>query len=109
VIAKTTDRYGRTVGHVLIEGRDLNLAMLEEGMAWHYKKYDKNTRLAAAEKEAREARRGLWQDREPVPACRVPAAATCVKEHPGCVRRSFKVLGCRGSLREKLCCLLPGG
>jgi endonuclease YncB( thermonuclease family) len=67
VIAKTTDRYGRTVGHVLIDGRDVNLEMLEEGMAWHYKKYDKNKRLGEAEESARAARKGLWQDRDPVP------------------------------------------
>jgi endonuclease YncB( thermonuclease family) len=65
VIRKTTDRYGRTVGHVLIDGRDVNLAMLEAGMAWHYKEYDRNKRLAEAENEARADRLGLWQDREP--------------------------------------------
>jgi endonuclease YncB( thermonuclease family) len=67
VVGKTRDKYGRSVGHVLIDGRDVNLEMLEEGMAWHYKKYDKNVRLSRAEEEARTAGRGLWQDRNPVP------------------------------------------
>jgi endonuclease YncB( thermonuclease family) len=67
VIAKTKDKYGRTVGHVLVDGRDANLLMLEEGMAWHYKHYDHNARLARAEEEARAAKKGLWGDREPVP------------------------------------------
>ena len=67
VVVKTRDKYGRSVGHVLIDGRDVNLEMLEEGMAWHYKKYDKNVRLSRAEEEARTAGRGLWQDRNPVP------------------------------------------
>lgn len=67
VTVKTRDRYGRTVGHVLIDGRDVNLEMLEEGMAWHYKKYDTNVRLSRAEENARAARKGLWQDRNPVP------------------------------------------
>ncbi len=67
VIAKTNDRYGRTVGHVMIDGRDVNLEMLEEGMAWHYKKYDHNARLARAEEDARVAKKGLWQDGAPVP------------------------------------------
>jgi endonuclease YncB( thermonuclease family) len=67
VIGKTRDKYGRTVGHVLSDGRDVNLEMLEEGMAWHYTKYDKNVRLSQAEGEARAAQRGLWQDRDPVP------------------------------------------
>ena len=39
VIVKTKDRYGRTVGHVLLDKRDMNLEMLEEGMAWHYAHY----------------------------------------------------------------------
>jgi len=45
VIAKTKDKYGRIVGHVMIDGRDVNLEMLKEGMAWHYEKYDHNNRL----------------------------------------------------------------
>lgn len=67
VVVKTREKYGRTVGHVLIDGRDVNLEMLEEGLAWHYVKYDKNIRLSRAEGEARAAQRGLWQDRDPVP------------------------------------------
>jgi endonuclease YncB( thermonuclease family) len=55
------------VGHVIVDGVDTNLAMLEAGMAWHYKEYDKNKRLAEAENEARAARRGLWQESDPVP------------------------------------------
>jgi len=67
VIPKTKDKYGRTVGHVLIDGRDVNLEMLEDGMAWHYKHYDHNARLARAEEEARAAKKGLWSDGDPVP------------------------------------------
>jgi endonuclease YncB( thermonuclease family) len=67
VIPKTKDKYGRTVGHILIDGRDVNLLMLEEGMAWHYKHYDHNARLARAEEEARAAKKGLWVDGDPVP------------------------------------------
>jgi len=66
VIVKTKDRYGRTVGHVLLDKRDMNLEMLEAGMAWHYAHYDHNKRLAEAEKEARGSRVGLWQDPNPV-------------------------------------------
>ena len=66
VIVKTKDRYGRTVGHVLLDKRDMNLEMLEEGMAWHYAHYDHNKRLAEAETEARGNRVGLWRDPNPV-------------------------------------------
>ena len=67
VIAKTKDKYGRTVGHVMIDGRDVNLEMLEAGMAWHYKHYDHNARLARAEEEAHAAKKGLWVDESSVP------------------------------------------
>jgi len=67
VIEKKKDRWGRTVAHVLVEGKDTNLMMLEQGMAWHYTEYSSNTRLQRAEDEARVARKGLWADRDPVP------------------------------------------
>jgi micrococcal nuclease len=67
VTAKKKDRYGRTVGHVLHGKRDINLEMLEEGMAWHYREYSKNKRLQQAEDEARATQKGLWKDRNPVP------------------------------------------
>src|SRR5262245_21583656 len=38
-----------------------------QGMAWHYVKYAPNDRtLAAAEAEARAAKRGLWSDPRPI-------------------------------------------
>ncbi len=66
VIEKKKDRWGRTIGHVLVDGRDTNLLMLEAGMAWHYREYSKNTRLQRAEDDARAATKGLWADREPI-------------------------------------------
>jgi endonuclease YncB( thermonuclease family) len=67
------DRYGRTVGKVLVSGRDTNLAMVVAGYAWHYKKYqaeqspDDRLLYDSAEQEARAARRGLWEDPDPIP------------------------------------------
>ena len=63
--AQDTDRYGRTVGKVFIDGRDVNLEMLRAGFAWHYKRYDKSAVYAEAESEARQNRRGLWADSNP--------------------------------------------
>ena len=60
------DRYGRIVGIVFLDGRDVNLEMLKAGMAWHYKKYDSTPAYAQAESEARAARRGLWQDKSSI-------------------------------------------
>lgn len=67
-----TDRYGRSVGKIVLAGRDINLAMVVAGFAWHYKAYAKeqsaeDQRLyAGAEIDARQANRGLWFDVEPV-------------------------------------------
>jgi micrococcal nuclease len=66
VITKKHDRYGRTIGHVLIDKRDINLELLEEGAVWHYKEYDHNKRLGEAEVSARAAGKGLWHDPDPI-------------------------------------------
>ena len=59
------DRYGRILGTVYVDGREVNLEMLRAGMAWHYKKYDSTLAYAQAETEARAAKRGLWQEKNP--------------------------------------------
>ena len=60
------DKYGRTLGDVYAGGKRVNLAMVEEGMAWAYKG-TKDAALLAAEGEARREKRGLWRDKAPVP------------------------------------------
>jgi endonuclease YncB( thermonuclease family) len=67
VSPKKKDKWGRTVGHIIVGGRDVNLEMLEEGMAWHYEKFDNNKRLREAEQSARVAQSGLWSDGNAVP------------------------------------------
>jgi endonuclease YncB( thermonuclease family) len=67
VVIEDVDRYGRTVGRVFYGDRDINLAMVQEGFAWHYKKYSNDPRLAEAEKKARESKKGLWKDSDPIP------------------------------------------
>ena len=67
------DRYGRTLGKVLVNGEDVNLEQVESGMAWHYKKYqgeqspaDRVT-YSDAELQARRQKLGLWHDPNPMP------------------------------------------
>ncbi len=66
------DQYGRLVGKILLDGKDINLEQVKAGMAWHYKEYQREQTpedrelYARAEDEARAARRGLWQDPNPV-------------------------------------------
>jgi endonuclease YncB( thermonuclease family) len=56
------DRYGRTLGHIHIDGKWVNLEMVKQGMAWHYKQYSKDKRLAEAQKQASMLCIGLWSD-----------------------------------------------
>jgi len=67
------DRYGRTIGKILVEGVDANLAQIRAGMAWHYKQYQRDQSFedrqlySEAEDSARSSRRGLWVDATPTP------------------------------------------
>jgi micrococcal nuclease len=60
------DRYDRTLGVLIEGGTDVNAKMVEDGLAWHYKRYSSDARLANLEREARLAKRGLWSDPNPV-------------------------------------------
>jgi endonuclease YncB( thermonuclease family) len=62
------DRYGRTVGEVILpDGRGLNRELVRAGLAWWYQKYSKDATLGQLESEARAAKRGLWADPQPIP------------------------------------------
>jgi micrococcal nuclease len=61
------DRYGRILGDVYLGDRHINLEMVRDGMAWHYKQYSKSKELSDAEDEARKSQKGLWVDKDPVP------------------------------------------
>ena len=55
-----TDRYKRIIGMVFIHGANINEKLLQAGLAWHYKTYDKNPAWARLENDARNSKRGLW-------------------------------------------------
>jgi endonuclease YncB( thermonuclease family) len=67
------DRYERIVGKVMVNGQDANLEQIRRGMAWHFKKYDREQEpldratYSQAEIEARMGYRGLWSEPEPIP------------------------------------------
>lgn len=66
-----TDRFGRSVAQVLCADRDLGLAQIEAGLAWHFARYEQEqkptqrNRYSEAQRQAQAARRGLWSDDEP--------------------------------------------
>jgi len=64
---KDRDRYDRIVGRVFVDGQDISLLLVREGLAWHYSYYSSDLRLAFYEFRARKEQLGLWQDRDPEP------------------------------------------
>ena len=64
---KGKDRYGRTLGKVSLNGKDIELELVKRGMAWHFKRHSSEQALAEAEAAARTAGRGLWSDKDAIP------------------------------------------
>ena len=68
-----TDRYGRDVCNVYVNGKDVGLAQLDAGLAWWYRKYAHEQHpkdrvdYESAEDRAAADRIGLWEDKSPVP------------------------------------------
>lgn len=67
LIESGRDKYGRTLATVTVFDRSMNLRLVSEGLAWHYKKYSDDPALAAAETAARKAKSGLWKEGKPIP------------------------------------------
>ena len=59
----------RTLANPLLtDGVNLNQELVNQGWCWWYRKYAPgDTVLEGLEKEAREAKKGLWVDPQPVP------------------------------------------
>ena len=72
VDGRKIDKYGRTVGRVLVNGVDANFAQVKDGFAWHYKQYASEQTASdralytAAEDGAQSSRLGLWRDPNPM-------------------------------------------
>lgn len=58
-----TDRYRRIIGTILLAGESVNHRLVEQGLAWHFRRYSRSQSLRDAEEQARRAGRGLWRSR----------------------------------------------
>ncbi|HKQ91900.1 MAG TPA: thermonuclease family protein [Blastocatellia bacterium] len=73
VTSRKKDKYGRVLGKVTLDGKDINQEQIDRGMAWFYRAYRAELPAnVAAVYELREARaqqekRGLWADASPTP------------------------------------------
>jgi endonuclease YncB( thermonuclease family) len=61
------DRYGRWIGHLSVDGVDVNRQMVGTGNAWHYAAYSQDEQLDDLEQQARARKLGLWTQPSPTP------------------------------------------
>jgi micrococcal nuclease len=64
-----TDQYGRMIGTVKMGNENINALMVEDGYAWVYDQYAQDVQgagLNELESVAREKKKGLWQDANPI-------------------------------------------
>lgn len=67
LIVQGYDRYQRMIAMVYDQqNRNINLLMVQRGMAWAYKRHSKNSPYLQAEQQAKKKRVGLWQDHQPM-------------------------------------------
>jgi endonuclease YncB( thermonuclease family) len=62
VVSSTVDDYGRLISRVYIGEFNVNHEQVRRGMAWEYSRYHSNRELVALQREAQEAKRGLWAE-----------------------------------------------
>lgn len=62
----SVDQYDRLLADVQCSGTDVGLTMVGAGAAWVYDQYVENKALDDAQKQARQARKGLWRDHDAV-------------------------------------------
>ena len=61
------DQYGRVIARVFVDGMDVAVALVEDGLAFHYIEYSDDPKLAEAERRARAGERGVWSLPDPIP------------------------------------------
>jgi endonuclease YncB( thermonuclease family) len=78
------DIFEQTLAIVSLEdGRELNLALLEAGLAWHLERHSNRQDYQAAEQKARKAGVGLWAMSDPIPPWEWRREKTKAAAHEG--------------------------
>ena len=102
------DRYGRSIGRVVVAGVDCNLRQAQLGLAWHYVKYAserptaESRSYAQAEQRARAGKVGLWSDPKALPPWEWRHnSRSLVEETGGCSCATASV--CTGSRGGSYC------
>ena len=61
-----TDRYGRTLAEIYLDGSNINKEMVRDGYAWSYTQYVRDPQYNSYQAQAQTNQRGLWADPAPV-------------------------------------------
>lgn len=64
VLVKDKDRYQRSIGIVLLDGKDINKEMVKNGYAWAYLEYSKD--YISEQADAKSFKLGLWSEENPL-------------------------------------------
>jgi endonuclease YncB( thermonuclease family) len=70
------------LARVITRGVDLSAELLRRGMAWYCPRQVDDAELVAAERSAREAKKGLWSAPGPTPPWRHRGTEGCGQERP---------------------------
>ena len=65
VESRAVDKYARVIGTLRMDGLDVNREQVRRGMAWEYSYHHSDRELVALQREAKQARRGLWAQEHP--------------------------------------------
>ena len=63
---KKTDRYGRLIANLYVDGERVDVQMVERGCAWWYSRYSSSPALIKAHFSAKFDKRGLWAGSDPI-------------------------------------------
>ncbi len=63
--SQAVDQYGRLIGQIKVDGRDVNQEQVKRGMAWEYSHYHTDKTYIGLQSDAQQARRGLWAQPSP--------------------------------------------
>ena len=99
VQSEKTDRYGRLVARVFVNGQDLSLALIQAGLAWHYKQFSSDPVLAQAELTAQAAEIGIWSLDNPIPPWEARAKGGVAS---GNIKKGQGILVYRGNRRSRV-------
>lgn len=68
------DGYNRYLAFTYLgDGTELSHEMVRSGLAWHFREFNSDEDLSGLENEARNMRKGIWQQKDPLPPWEVRA------------------------------------